>query len=377
MIAPGATLGMLGGGQLGRFFVLAAKEFGYRVMVLDPDPHSPAGQLADVHLCAAYEDAAALARMARECAAISTEFENIPAFVLEQLEAKVPVRPASRCVHIVQDRLREKTFLAGQGFPVAEFAPVYNPSDLIAAAAKTGFPAVLKRAAFGYDGKGQVRVTEAAALASAFAELGGVPCVLEQQVDLAMELSVVLARNARGETATYPVTENLHRNGILHRSIVPAQIDAELAAGAESMSREVAEALDYEGVLAVEFFLERDGRLLINEIAPRPHNSGHYTVDACAASQFEQQLRVMCDLPLGSTRLLTPAVMVNLLGNLWAEGEPDWEAVFATSEARLHLYGKREPRPGRKMGHYTVLGETVQAAETAARAVFDALTRTP
>ena len=375
MIGSTACLGMLGGGQLGRFFVLAAHDLGYRVVVLDPDPDSPAGRVADEHLHAAYDDPWALERIENTCEAVSTEFENIPAQTLERLARRLPVRPGAAAVSTAQDRLREKTFLQACGFPTAPFAPVRDDEELASAATRVGLPAILKRAAFGYDGKGQIRIGTAADLPAAFAQLGRITCVLERQLDLALELSVVLARSAVGDTVVYPLAENQHRDGILHLSLVPARVDADLAARALGMARDIAAALAYEGVLAVEFFLTRSGELLVNEIAPRPHNSGHYSLDACTTSQFEQQLRVLCGLPLGAPRLLSPAVMVNLLGDLWAEGTPDWTPVFAAPGARLHLYGKREPRPGRKMGHFTVLDESVDAALATARAIHEALSR--
>ncbi|APZ44264.1 5-(carboxyamino)imidazole ribonucleotide synthase [Acidihalobacter ferrooxydans] len=373
MILPGATLGMLGGGQLGRLFTLAAHDLGYRVVVLDPDPDSPAGRVADEHLHAAYDDPWALDRMVQGCAAITTEFENIPAETLERLGASVPVFPSAAAVRTAQNRIREKTFLRASGFPTAPFAVIRDTQDLAGAMAEVGVPAILKRAEFGYDGKGQARIATAGDLQAAFARMGEVACVLERRVDLALEVSVVLARGIAGQACCYPVAENEHRNGILDVSIVPARIDPDLAVTARDMALGVAAALEYQGVMAVEFFVTHDDELLINEIAPRPHNSGHYTVDACASSQFEQQLRALCGLPLGDTRLLSPVAMVNLLGDLWAKREPRWSSVFAAPGARLHLYGKREARVGRKMGHYCVLGENVDSALALAREIYRAL----
>ncbi|OBS08102.1 5-(carboxyamino)imidazole ribonucleotide synthase [Acidihalobacter prosperus] len=367
MILPGATLGLLGGGQLGRLFVLAAHESGYRVIVLDPDADSPAARAADGHLRARYDDAEALGRLAAECAAVTTEFENVPAESLRMLAQHVPVHPAAEAVATTQDRLREKRFLQAMGLATAPFAAVRGPQDLAAAAAAVRFPAILKRASFGYDGKGQIRLDAPEGLADAFDALGGVECVLEQRVELACEVSVVLARAGDGEIASYPLAENEHRDGILAISSVPARIDDGLAAQAIEMAGRIAGGLDYRGVLAVEFFVTRDGRLLVNEIAPRPHNSGHYTVDACVCSQFEQQLRALCGLPLGDTRLLSPVAMVNLLGDRWLRPDgPRWQSLYAMHGARLHLYGKREARPGRKMGHLCVLAATRQAALDAA-----------
>jgi 5-(carboxyamino)imidazole ribonucleotide synthase len=373
MILPGATLGMLGGGQLGRLFILAAHDLGYRVVVLDPDPDSPAGRVADEHLHASYNDPWALERMAQDCAAVTTEFENIPAETLERLAEVVPVFPAADAVRTAQDRIREKTFIREAGLPTAPFAVVRSVDDLDAAMAAVGVPAILKRAALGYDGKGQVRIGAAEELGPAFAALGEVPCVLERRVELEREVSVVLARGGQGEALCFPLAENEHRGGILDVSIVPARVSERIASQARAMALSLAERLDYRGVMAVEFFLTRDGDLLVNEIAPRPHNSGHYTIDACATSQFEQQLRALCGLPLGDVRLLSPVVMVNLLGDLWAEREPHWDRIFSADGAQLHLYGKREPRPGRKMGHFCVLDCDADRALQRARDTFAAL----
>lgn len=367
MILPGATIGMLGGGQLGRLFTLIAHDLGYRVIVLDPDADSPAGRVADEHLHAAYDDPWALERMAQGCAAVTTEFENIPAETLEHLAESVPVYPSAAAVRIAQDRIREKTFIREIGLPTAPFAVIRSVEGLTAAADGLGMPAILKRATFGYDGKGQLRIASSEELPAAFAALGGVPCVLERQVDLALEVSLVLARGEDGATCCYPVAENVHRDGILDVSIVPGRVSSALADKAREMALSLAEALDYRGVLAVEFFLTRTGELLVNEMAPRPHNSGHYTIDACVTSQFEQQLRALCGLPLGDMRLLSPVVMVNLLGDLWAEREPHWDRIFATEGAQLHLYGKREPHLGRKMGHFCVLDSDVGRALRRAR----------
>lgn len=373
MILPGATLGLLGGGQLGRLFVLAAREAGYRVKVLDPDPESPAGAVSDEHICADYRDESALARLANECSAVTTEFENIPAESMRFLARHIPVHPSADAVATAQDRLLEKRFLRKMGLPTAHFAEVRSADDIPGVIKALEFPAVLKRAHFGYDGKGQIRLAESAELASAYEALGEVPCVIEELVELACEVSVVLVRAENGEMVCYPVAENEHRNGILAVSTVPAQIDDEVSRNAIAMARCIADGLDYCGVLAVEFFLTRSGDLLVNEIAPRPHNSGHYTVDACICSQFEQQLRALCGLPLGETRLLSPVSMVNLLGDRWSQGIPRWEQVYAIPGARLHLYGKRETRPGRKMGHVCVLAESRESAVSRAKALDSVL----
>jgi 5-(carboxyamino)imidazole ribonucleotide synthase len=361
MIFPDAMLGMLGGGQLGRMFTLAAHSMGYRVTVLDPDPLSPAGAIADVHLKAAYQDREALQQLADTCAAVTTEFENVPADSLRWLASHCTVRPGSEAVAIAQDRMREKAFFNSCGLTVAPYVEVQALPDLDKAGAQH-YPGILKRARFGYDGKGQARVADAAEARAAFNAFGGDPCVLEGLVDLACEVSVVIARGADGAARVFPVAENQHRRGILDVCIVPARITPALVAEAERAAMVIAEKLQYVGVLAVEFFVARAGTLLVNEIAPRPHNSGHYTIDACATSQYEQQARALCGLPLGDTHLLSPVVMVNLLGEAWENGVPDWQRLFDNPRAKLHLYGKHEARPGRKMGHFTVIGASVEAA---------------
>lgn len=359
-----ATLGLLGGGQLGRFFVQAAHELGYQVWVLDPDPQSPAGQIADRHLAAAYDDRAALDTLAAGCAAITTEFENVPAPTLEYLARAVRVRPSAAAVAVCQDRIAEKTFLRDQHLPHGPFAVIRAEADL-ASAASALFPGVLKVARFGYDGKGQARVANRDEARAAWRQLGGEACVLEALLPLDCEVSVVLAREANGAAACFALAENSHRRGILDVSIVPARVSPALAASARQCALRIAAALDYVGTLGVEFFVSR-GVLYVNEMAPRPHNSGHYTLDACAASQFEQQVRALCGLPLGSPALQSPAVMVNLLGDLWADGEPQWALLLARQDLKLHLYGKHEARPGRKMGHFTVLGPALPAVVASA-----------
>jgi 5-(carboxyamino)imidazole ribonucleotide synthase len=374
MILPGATLGLLGGGQLGRMFTMRAREMGYRVTVLDPDPASPAGQVADRHLRAAYDDPAALDELARTCAAVTTEFENVPAGSLRALAARVTVRPPVHAVAIAQDRIAEKTFLRERGFPTAPFRPVTRAEDLHPAFAALGPPALLKTSRMGYDGKGQAAVATIADLEHAFARFGEVPCVLERRLELESELSVVLARGADGDVRSFPVSENRHRDGILETTVVPATVPARLAADALDLAGRVAAALEYVGVLAVEMFVA-GGALSVNELAPRTHNSGHWTMDACSTDQFEQQLRALCDLPLGEAELLSPVAMVNLLGDLWAGGEPRWEEVFRRRGAKLHLYGKAEPRSGRKMGHLNVLARTPEQALRLALEARDALRR--
>ncbi len=361
MILPGATLGVLGGGQLGRMFALAARVMGYRVVVLDPDPTSPAGQVADVHLKAPYTDAVALLRMGELCQAVTTEFENVPARSLEVLAQRTYVAPAPRIVRLAQDRLHEKGCAVAFGCDTAPYANIEDEGGLVPAWAQLAGPALLKTRRLGYDGKGQMRVNDLDELVAAHTAFGRVPCVLEGLLPLAREFSVLLARNPQGEIAFFPPAENLHRQGILDMSIVPARLPDGVAEAGRLMAQRIAEGLDYVGVLAVEFFLLRDGRVVFNEMAPRPHNSGHYTLDACVTDQFEQQVRALCGLPLGDTRLLSPAVMVNLLGDVWAHG-PRWDALLRHPGVKLHLYGKAEPRPGRKMGHYNCLAPTLDAA---------------
>ncbi len=362
-ILPPATLGMLGGGQLGRFFVAAAHEMGYQVWVLDPDANSPAGRIADRHLCADYDDYAALDALGEACAAVTTEFENVPAATLDYLSKFIPVHPAASAVAVCQHRIDEKEFLATNGLPYGPFAAIRSEEDLRAADAAL-FPAVLKVARFGYDGKGQARVANQAEALAAFQQFKGEACVLEKMLQLDAELSVVLARDAEGRVESFAAGENRHRNGILDLTIAPAHSAAVLAEEARMLASRVAEALGYVGTLGVEFFVH-EGRLLINEMAPRPHNSGHHTIDACDVSQYEQQVRALCSLPLARPRQHSPAVMVNLLGELWYEGgtaqgryrEPDWALLHAVPGLRLHLYGKHHARPGRKMGHFVVTGD--------------------
>ncbi|MFN8751427.1 MAG: 5-(carboxyamino)imidazole ribonucleotide synthase [Betaproteobacteria bacterium] len=371
-VPPGAWLGLLGGGQLGRMFCMAAQSLGYRVLVLDPGAASPAGAVADAHLQAGYLDAAALEELGARCAAVTTEFENVPAEALGRLAAHCVVSPAAASVAVAQDRAREKRFLAGIGLDTAPFAVIETAAHLEAADPAL-FPGILKRARFGYDGKGQARVANLAEARSAFQALGGAPCVLEQRLALDLELSCVVARGFDGATRAFPVAENAHAEGILDVSVVPARVPAALAEAVQRATVRTAEALEYRGVLCVEYFVVQGERLLANEIAPRPHNSGHYTIDGCVTSQFEQQARVMCGLPLGDPSAHSPSVMVNLLGDLWAAGEPDWTRVLSNPRAKLHLYGKTEARPGRKMGHFTVLAPAVEQAEAEALAIRAAL----
>jgi len=375
MIAPGAWLGLLGGGQLGRMFSMAAQSMGYRVMVVDPGEHSPAGDVADACLRADYLDEQTLARLAGECDAVTTEFENVPAQALRRLAAHCFVSPDADSVAVAQDRIREKEFLSGV-VGVGPYAIIRAQADLGSNLDVSLLPGILKRSRFGYDGKGQARVADADEARTAFRAMGAEPCVLERMLRFDCEVSVIVARSDSGQCVSYPVAENIHEGGILDISIVPARIDAQLAAQAQEATRAVAERLGYVGVLCVEYFVV-GGRLLANEIAPRPHNSGHYTIDACVTSQFEQQARILARLPLGDPSVHCPAVMVNLLGELWEAGEPRWDRLLAHPQAKLHLYGKREARRGRKMGHFTVLGKTPAEALDQALALRAALGSNP
>ena len=365
-ILPGSTLGMLGGGQLGRMFTIAARTMGYEVVVLDPDKESPAGKLATTHICADYSDQTALDQIAKSCDAVTTEFENVPASTLETLAKNGPVRPGAKAVTIAQDRIHEKNFLKNNGFSTAPFSVINSLEDLQKNINDIGTPAILKVSRFGYDGKGQFGINSESDIEKAWQTLQGEACVLEQRMHLDIEVSVVLARGIEGEVVTYPVAENVHESGILDVSVVPARIDKVLEEKVITMAKEIATALDYIGVMAVEFFIS-NGELLVNEIAPRPHNSGHYTLDACITDQFEQQVRAVCGLPLGDTALLSPVVMINMLGDIWHDGKaPKWQKLLDHPNVKLHLYGKHEARPGRKMGHFNVLSSNIDDALTLA-----------
>jgi 5-(carboxyamino)imidazole ribonucleotide synthase len=370
-LAPGATLGVVGGGQLGRMFVHAAQTMGYRTAVLDPDADSPAGRVAHEHIRSDYLDPAGLDRLAAMCDAITTEFENVPAAALAKLALRRRVAPAAAAVAICQDRAAEKAAFVRSGVACAPHRLIATVADVDAVDASL-FPAILKTARLGYDGKGQVAVAERAALAAAFAALGGVACVLEKRLPLAAEISVVVARGGDGQVVPMPVQDNVHRAGILAVTRVPARAAITAAQQHEAIdcAGRLALALDYVGVLCVEFFVLADGALVANEIAPRPHNSGHYSIDACDLSQFALQVRTLTGAPLVAPRLHSPCVMLNLLGDLWQKGgvagEPDWRSVLALAGAHLHLYGKRDPRPGRKMGHLTLTAASAEAAEALA-----------
>ncbi len=361
-ILPGNTLGMLGGGQLGRMFVTAARTMGYEVIVLDPDPNSPAGKMASKHLEAPYSDRDALDYLVQHCAAISTEFENIPADTLEYLAQFLPVHPSAGALRIAQNRVLEKNYFSAQGLNVAAYMAIDSQAD-IAAASSFEFPAILKTATLGYDGKGQVVCESFDELCAIYKKMNGRACVLEKKIELAQEVSVVLCRSESGAIECFPIAENEHLQGILDVSVAPADLSQDLADEARRAACRIAEGLEYCGVLAVEFFISSDNQVLVNEMAPRPHNSGHYTLDACETSQFEQQVRMMCGLPAGSTRQHTAVAMWNLLGGIWPqEGIPKWDELLCLGDAKLHLYGKTEARVGRKMGHVNCLADNTKDA---------------
>ena len=361
-ILPGATLGILGGGQLGRMFVSAARAMGYEVVVLDPDGSSPAGSMATKHLQAKYDDREALDYMAKHCAAVSTEFENIPADTLDYLANFVPVHPSASALRIAQNRYSEKIFFQSLGLSIANFLSIESEDD-IELAKDFSFPAILKTNTLGYDGKGQIVCQNHGELVDALSQIGSVSYVLEKRIDLAKEVSVVLCRNQAGEVDCFPLAENQHSNGILDISIAPANLSQEMTAEIIDAATKIAHGLDYCGVLAVEFFISSDNEILINEMAPRPHNSGHYTLDACYTSQFEQQVRMMCGLSAGDSALHTPVAMWNMLGNIWPESaSPNWDDLLKHGKAKLHLYGKAEARVGRKMGHVNFLADSTADA---------------
>lgn len=373
---PPSMIGILGGGQLGRMLALEARRSGYRIAVFtDEPPGCPAGQFADLEFNAAYEDAAALGRFLDAVDVVTAEFENIPDACLQAVEARRPLRPSRLAIHTTQHREREKLFLRGQGIACAEFRIVEDLAGLQTAVSELGRPCVIKTAAFGYDGKGQRKIEAETDLAEAWRAFEGHHAVVEQWVPFACEVSVVGARGLDGRMAVHGVVENRHAHHILDVSLAPAAVEPAVAARALDLWEAVAEGLGYVGTLAVEMFVTGDGRVLVNEIAPRPHNSGHHTIDACVSNQFQQQLRAVCGLPLGDPGQHTPAVMVNLLGDVWPAGAvaPDWLAVLGHPRAKLHLYGKAEPRSRRKMGHFTVLGDDLGEALDSARQIRSAL----
>jgi len=370
---PGATIGLMGSGQLGRMFAIAARRMGYRVHVFSPDSDTPAGQFSDCEVTGAYEDESAVRDFARDLDLLTFEFENIPRETIEWCADECEVRPAGRILHTAQNRLREKDFLSGAGIPVAPYCAVQSESDLAEAIEKIGKPAILKSAAFGYDGKGQRLIAQVSPPGEIWRERPGDELILEGAIDFEREVSVIVARGTDGAISTFPVCENLHRNHILDITVVPARVSARVEKSAADLARAIAEKMELVGLLAVEMFLRPDDSLLVNELAPRPHNSGHWTIEGCATSQFEQHVRAVCGLALGSTEILRPAAMANLLGDLWAEAEPNWAAALEVEGVHLHLYGKREPRPGRKMGHLTALASNAEAAIAAATRARDAL----
>lgn len=370
-ILPGATIGVLGSGQLGRMLAVAARYMGYRVAVFSPGSDTPTGQLADVEISAAYDDLDAVRAFAQQVDVVTYEFENVPAATAAAVAETTPLRPGAHVLHVAQNRLREKGTLAAAGLPVTPHRAVRSASDLVDGVAALGLPCVLKTTELGYDGKGQIKIDSAETLDDVWRAFSARTdeAILEAFIPFVREVSVVAARGLDGAIVDFGVIENDHVNHILDRSTAPAPVSPAVAAEARRLAHAVTETLDAVGVLCVEFFQTVDDRLLINEIAPRPHNSGHLTVDACVTSQFEQQLRAVCGLPLGSAEYQRPAAMVNLLGDLWANGEPDWAALCAFPRVKLHLYGKHEARIGRKMGHLTVTADTIdQATQIALRA---------
>ncbi len=365
----------MGGGQLGRMFAIAARRMGYHVHTFSPEKNGPAAQLSDRATAASYADEAAVRKFARTIDVLTFEFENIPAPTIEWASTKRIVRPRGEILLIAQNRLREKEFLSSAGFPVAPFRKIGSLADLTKAAEAIGRPAILKGGAFGYDGKGQQRIDPDTNLEDIWSGCEDEICVLEKVIEFEKEISVIVARAPDGTTAVFPVCENIHRDHILDLTIAPARVDERIAKAAQELACAVALRFELVGVLAVEMFLQKDGALIINELAPRPHNSGHWTIEGCVTSQFEQHVRAVCGLSLGATELVRPTAMVNLLGDLWAGGEPNWPAAVAEHNVHLHLYGKRQPRPRRKMGHLTAVGETVEAAAASVQRARENLTR--
>lgn len=373
-ILPGARIGVLGSGQLGRMFAMAARRMGYLVHTFSPETDTPTGQISDIEIPASYDDLDAVRDFARHVDVVTFEFENIPASTVEAVAEYVPVRPSGAVLETAQHRWREKTFLSRAGFPVTPFRHIRSLEDLIVGLRDLGYPAVLKTAGFGYDGKGQSKIGSADEAERAFKAIGGQEAILEAFVDFEREVSCIAARGLDGAVVSYCLIDNFHERHILDCSVAPAAVSPEVARAAREITESLLEQLDVVGVLCVEFFLHRDGRLYINEIAPRPHNSGHLTIDACVTSQFEQQLRAVCGLPLGATEMIYgAAAMANLLGDLWQDGEPHWRAACAFPTVKLHLYGKREARPARKMGHLTARAHTTAEALEIVRAARRAL----
>ncbi len=374
MIAPGKTIGVLGGGQLGRMLAQAAQTLGYRVHVYEPQIHCPAGAVANHEVNASYQDADALLDFARGVDVVTYEFENIPAAALAVIAPLVPLHPSAEVLHTTQNRQREKAWLKANGLPHVAYAEALD-GDIAPAVAQVGLPCVVKTADFGYDGKGQMKLTTSADLEQAVAIFRGRRCVVEAWCEFSCELSVIVARSTTGETRAFPVSENIHTHHILDFSIVPARVPTAVAEAAEALAARIAEKIGVVGLLAVELFLTTAGELVVNELAPRPHNSGHWSVDGGETSQFEQHVRAVCGLPLGAVAVREPTVMVNILGDAWkwadgkVVGAPRWAAILAAPRAKLHLYGKAEPRPGRKMGHFTVRAADVATALAQAQAL--------
>jgi 5-(carboxyamino)imidazole ribonucleotide synthase len=372
---PGATIGLMGSGQLGRMFAIAARRMGYRVHAFSPDSDTPAGQFSDREVTGAYENETAVRDFARDLDLLTFEFENIPRQTIQWCADECEVRPAGWILHTAQNRLREKDFLSGARIPVAPYRAIKREAELGHALEGLGTPAILKSAAFGYDGKGQRFIAQPVNLEEIWCERPGDELVLEGAIDFEKEVSVIVARGLDGSISTFPVCENLHRNHILDITVVPARVSTAVEKTAAALARAIAEKMELVGLLAVEMFLKADDSLLVNELAPRPHNSGHWTIEGCATSQFEQHVRSVCGLALGSTEILRPTAMANLLGDLWSDHEPNWAAALEVEGVHLHLYGKREPRPGRKMGHLTALASTAEAAIAAAKKARAALKR--
>ncbi|MDO8680301.1 MAG: 5-(carboxyamino)imidazole ribonucleotide synthase [Acidobacteriota bacterium] len=373
IVLPGATIGVLGSGQLGRMLALEARRMGYRVHTFSPGVDTPTGQVADLEVSAEYDDLDAIRAFARGVDVVTFEFENVLNDAADAAAEVVPVRPSGSALHITQQRAREKGFLADRGYPVAPFAKAQSLDELAVGLGAVGLPAIVKTSAFGYDGKGQHRINHIEEGERVWGLIGHQEAIIEQLVDFSMEISVIAARGLDGGFAHYGAIENIHHNHILDLSVCPARVAPAIASEAVHLAHRVLDDLQYVGVLCVEFFVTTDGRLLVNEIAPRPHNSGHFTIDACVTSQFEQQVRAVCGLSLGDTTQVKPAAMVNLLGDLWVNGEPDWAAAMAVPDVKLHLYGKSDPRVGRKMGHLTALGDSVEEAAAKALAARDVL----
>ena len=373
IVLPGSTIGVFGSGQLGRMFAIEARKMGYRVHTFSPDTDTPTGQIADLETSAKYDDLDAVREFARSVDVVTFEFENVPSATMEVAAEFVPVHPRGQILHTTQNRLREKTWLADNGFPVAEFRRIKLIDDLYRGLEAVGTPAVLKTAGFGYDGKGQQKVESIGEVERAFENLTGQEAVLEEFVGFEKEVSVVCARDQRGNFVHYGAIENEHANHILDVSFAPAAVNKKTSRKAVEIAGAIADRLEYVGTLCVEFFLTTNGNLLINELAPRPHNSGHLTFGPCVTSQFEQQLRAVCGLPLGSTEFYRPAAMPNLLGDLWENGDPNWAAALDIENVKLHLYGKSDPRPGRKMGHITATAASAHDAAVLARQAREAL----